>query len=481
MARQRTKRSQKRQGRRHDARRLKKRAAVAKRKAQSIRQRRQMEKAAKGSGSAYLSGLAEAIAKWFPGQYFSRWAVMGGTLWTPQRIFWLAILMAWSSCPSLQTRFDEGRAVAKSAFAKWAVGTTYTGWYEAQLKWIEPLRPALANRLRRMLREESGAYWLREGWCAFAVDGSRIECPRTEANEKGLGCAGRDKTGPQLFLTTLLHMGTGLPWDFRIGPGTASERRHLEDMLEDLAENSLVVADAGFTGYDLLRRLLDAKKNFLIRVGANVHLLRDLTGGAIKRRGDIVYLWPEANRGERPLTLRLIEQRSGTQTRFMVTNVLDETALSDKSAGVLYEMRWGVEVFFRSFKQTMAKRRMLSRTPASAKCELAWAVLGLWLLQSMTVSAMLAAKKDPLRWSAAQARDRVRESMRRALQGKRDRTLSSDLATAQIDDYVRLAAKKARNWPHKKKEKPPGRPKLRSASEREKNTLQRLMKKLGNL
>src|SRR5438477_89961 len=83
----------------------------------------------------------------------------------------------------------------------------------------------------------------------------RVACPRTAANEKALKCAGKKKTGPPLFVTTLLHMGTGVPWDFRIGPGTASERRHLEAMPPDLPPRSLVVADAGFTGYEFYRRI----------------------------------------------------------------------------------------------------------------------------------------------------------------------------------------------------------------------------------
>jgi hypothetical protein len=81
----------------------------------------------------------------------------------------------------------------------------------------------------------------------------------------GLGCAGKKKTGPQLFLTTLWHMGTGLPWDYRIGPGTASERHHLRDMLADLPAKAMVVADAGFTGYELLRAIDQLGLSFLVR------------------------------------------------------------------------------------------------------------------------------------------------------------------------------------------------------------------------
>jgi len=204
----------------------------------------------------------------------------------------MAILIVWSAEQTLQTRFDATRDVLQSLFPKWPLGKTYTGWYEAQLKWLTPLGPAVAKRLRRQTRRVAAGHWTREGWCAFAVDGSRVECPRTAANERGLGRAGRKKSGPQLFVTTLLHMGTGLPWDSRIGPGTASERRHMKDMLRVLPRRSLVVADAGFTGYDLYRRLLAADQNLLLRVGANVRLLKHL--GIHAREGpDTVYVWPD--------------------------------------------------------------------------------------------------------------------------------------------------------------------------------------------
>ena len=77
----------------------------------------------------------------------------------------------------------------------------------------------------------AGPFWRRDGWVAFSADGTRIELPRTVDNEKAFGCAGRDKTGPQLQLTSLYHMGTGLPWAWRIGAGTESEQVHLRRMV----------------------------------------------------------------------------------------------------------------------------------------------------------------------------------------------------------------------------------------------------------
>jgi hypothetical protein len=42
----------------------------------------------------------------------------------------------------------------------------------------------------------------------------------------------------------------------RAWAGTASKRRHLEDMVEDLPARSLIVADTGFCGYWLCQDIL---------------------------------------------------------------------------------------------------------------------------------------------------------------------------------------------------------------------------------
>ena len=414
--------------------------------------------------SSYRAGLIGAIREWLPTQFFSRWKLRGGVAWTPQRLVWMALLMAWSAEQTLTERFDALGDLLRSLFPRWRLGGTYTGWYVALARWSAVLQPAVAKRLRREMQAMAGPHWTRQGWCAFAADGSRVECPRTAANEAVLGCAGRKRTAPQLFLTTLWHMGLGLPWDFRIGPGTSSERRHLEEMLADLPANAWVVADAGFVGYDLCRRILAARRSFLLRVGANVHLLSKL-GYAVREQGSTVYLWPQDRQDQPPLVMRLIVLPRGRKKMYLLTNVANATELSDESAAVLYEMRWGVELFYRSWKQTLCRRKMLSHTPEAARLELSWGVLGLWLLGMMSVSAILRRGGDPLAWSVALARKHVRQTMRRAVSDRRrSPSLSEQLAKATQDGHERSGSKKARNWPHKKREKPPGEPKIMPAT-----------------
>ena len=263
-------------------------------------------------------------------------------------------------------------------------------------------------------------------------------------------------------------MGSGLPWAWKSGPSTDAERSHLRDMLCLLPNNALLVADAGFTGYELLRDILAGGRSFLVRVGSNVHLLKELGYAQVESDGT-VYLWPgKFRQGHPPLVLRLIVLERKGKKVYLLTSLSAER-FPDEQAGLLYEMRWGVEVFYRSLKQTLARRKMLSRAPRQARAELSWTLLGLQLLGLLSVEQIIASGKDPLSWSVAMSLRVVRLAMRDSRpHGPSGRGgLLGCLCRAVKDAYARRSQKRARNWPHKKREKPPGAPKLRKANETE--------------
>jgi hypothetical protein len=403
--------------------------------------------------------------------------VRRGTRWTPQRLAWVAGMMAWDEGQTLEARWEHAREVAGGLHAHWALGRSYSGFAAALVRESPRLVSGIKAKFRKAMLAMGDRHQTRCGWRAFAADGSRVEAPLTVANENGLGCAGREKSGPQVFMTTLWHMGLGLPWDFRVGPGTDSERRHLEQMLGDLPRNSLIVADAGFVGYELCQRVLDARHSFLLRVGGNIRLLTDL-GWEHEERDGLVYLWPLAHRNLSPLVLRLIVLRRGKQEIYLLTNVRDPKRLSEEDAGVLYEMRWGIEVFYRSYKQTLHRHRLLSRTPATCLAECSWTMLGLWLLGLVTVTAIVGRRLDPLSWSVALARNAVRRALRKSISGRHRGRLFDELAAAVKDRYQRHGPKAARDYPRKKREKPPGPPKIQSASAKEIETAQQLRDKI---
>jgi DDE family transposase len=389
----------------------------------------------------------------------------------------MGLLMSWDEGQTLAARWDHACTAAQELHRHWKLGESYSGFTEALVRETPRMVDAIKRRFRGAMQELPGHAWKCGGWIGFAVDGSRQEAPHTAANETELGCAGRDKTAPQVFITTVWHLGLGLPWDFRVGPGTDSERHHALDMVDDLPSRALLVADAGFVGYELCRKLVCSDRSFLLRVGGNIRLLRKL-GYYQRERKDIVYLWPQKRQkggGDKPLVLRLIRRRKGKQTLYLITNVLDRRELTNAEAGKLYQLRWGEEVFYRSYKQTLQRRKLLSRTAPTCLVESQWSLLGLWLLGLLTVSRIVARRSNPKAWSVAHSRDIVRQALRNERPRRHPRRPLVDLlGAALLDNYQRSSDKTARNYPRKKKEKPPGPPKIKTAQRTEIKRARRL-------
>lgn len=334
----------------------------------------------------------------------------------------------------------------------------------------------MAEGLRRKLLGVAGDQLRHLGFFVLAADGSRFELPRTAAHEDAFDTLGKPNDGPQLWVTMLWQMSMNLPWDWRVGGGRSSERDHLRQMLNDTPDDTLLVMDAGFTGYGLLSAIVDSGRHFLLRASKRVELLTDL-GHVEQVDGQTVHLWPAyAQRDlQPPLTLRLIRLRSTTGKRrrgvYLLTSVRDATRLSDQQAGKLYRQRWGVELGYRALKQTLEARKLRSHSPRQALFEIHGLILGLTLLGMMTFAAIHDVGGDAKHWSVAGALRRVRRGVRHS---RRLFAWPKRLREAVKDGYVRQR-KARRSWPRKKQaDPPPGRPKIRKARRDETTLAQQL-------
>jgi hypothetical protein len=256
---------------------------------------------------------------------------------------------------------------------------------------------------------------------------------------------------------------TGLPWGWVRGRGDASEDGQLRRLLKELPERTLLLMDAGFPHYGLLRVLLENGHEFIVRVGANVSLLRGL-GWRYQQQGSIVLLWPRSQRRCPPLVLRLVEVRHGRKRVDLLTSVTYRELLTDGEIALLYRLRWGVEVLYRTFKRTLEHHTMRSDTPGRARIELDWYLVGLWMLGLMTLEPRPPHRRLHERWSAARAISCVRHAMRQARRPRRAGGLRAGLRRAVQDSYVRLRPKRARHYPRKKVCPPAGRPQIRMAT-----------------
>jgi hypothetical protein len=387
--------------------------------------------------------------------------------WTPRLITWAALLMVWEPALTLQDRFAQTWLALAALFPGLKrAGRTYQGFIKAWIAWSPRLLGFWQQHWRTLVEQAAGARWMHQGWVPIGVDGSRVALPHTAENLRGFGCGGKEHSSASAWLVMLLHLGTNLPWAWKIARATADERGMLRQMLGLLPAWALVIADAGYTGYAFWQALSAGGHAFLIRVGANVRLLTKL-GYAVREHEGIVYVWPSraAKHGQPPLILRLIVLHDGRKPVYLLTNVLEPQRLSEKQAAEFYRLRWCLELFFRGFKQTLGKRQMRSHAPVQAALELRWAVLGLALLGLWSVHSQMAVGSDPRQMSLALALRHLRMILRDP--GRRCRrrdTLPVRLSHAVRDVYPRLGPKCSGHWPHQKNDPPPGAPRITLAN-----------------
>jgi hypothetical protein len=394
--------------------------------------------------------------------------------WSAKYIVLVWMVMGWSLQGQLTERFREACQFLSQCFARRRrPGESYQGLIKATGR----VGPEVFHRfwtcLRPTIPQRLGQAWMWFGWIIFGVDGSRIDAPRTRRNEKVLHRSGRDKTHPQWWITWITHLTTNLIWDWRQGPGNSAERTHLRKMIPSLPKPVLLVADAGFGGFDLLWRLSRAGIDFLIRCGGNTTLLVEGAFQQIVREGGqlYVYLWPKNRRRRKPLRLRLIVLKRGGKRVYLLTSVLDSTRLSRPMASKIYAARWGLETEYRAMKQTMGRRKVLAKTPGPGAMELAGNILALALL--VLLAAIVLATRIT-RLSVALALKVIRHAIEVVRWIGRCCQFWALLRTAVRDEYRRHSSKRARDWPHKKKDSPPAAPKLRRLSPQEKDRIERL-------
>jgi hypothetical protein len=252
-------------------------------------------------------------------------------------------------------------------------------------------------------------------------------------------------------------------------------------MLPGLPDGALITADAGFVGYEYAKAVIESGRQMLVRVGANVRLLRKL--GFARESAGIVYLWPDAQAKKHspPVVLRLIVVHSGKHPVYLVTSVLSKSDMSDAQVIELYRRRWGIEVFYRSLKQTFGRRKLRSTNADNARVEIEWSLTGLW---AMALYALVEANQcgtPPSKLSIAKTLRAFRRMLRDYRHPSERRChLRDRLREAVIDSYVRKN-KTSRDYPRKKQESPPGAPNFKLATKQQiqqaKATKQALQKK----
>lgn len=393
-----------------------------------------------------------------------------GTRWQLQPLLLTLLIMTWCTGDSQPERFETARAFYVALAPKRRrPGTSVAGFHKALARLpLVVLRTLAAGLRQQFLRLFGTALLTVDGFIPLGCDGSRLRCPRVAELEQRLGKTGVGEP-PQVWVTALVHLRLGLLWSWWLGKGDASERQHLLRLLPTLPAKALVVTDAGYQGYEVIRNLLDAGVEFLMRVSTQTVLYQIEETPALLWSQGLVYWWTEEARraGGRPLLLRLLRVRSPQRKVdvWLVSNVPSER-LSVESAGRFYQMRWENEGLFRSYKRTLGKVKMQSRTVALVHREVEGSLLAMQLLlaQGAWVVAVLSRQPSAQCSPRGVLREIRRETNGHVSQRERQR-YGARVAARQRKERMRTSSKVKRPWPGRKDHEPPKPPKLRKLTE----------------
>jgi hypothetical protein len=400
--------------------------------------------------------------------------------WHTQPLVLVLVLMTWCCGDSAAEKFEAARAVCVACRGKRRrPGRTVQGFQKALAHLPMPVLRAVAAGVRQQILRLLAAAWRVSGFVPMGVDGSRLECPRVEELEQHLGQAGKAHAAPTIWLTALVHLTLGVPWAWRWGKGTASERDHLLHLLALLPRCALLIADAGYVGYAVAAALIANGHAFLIRMSSTVTLYSEQAVRLERFREGVFYYWPAAKaekKGCQPLRVRLLRIRGKKKRQdvWLLTNVLDPRRLSLDAAAQFYRWRWENEGLFRTYKRTLAKVKLHSRTVRLMHREAEGSLLATQLLLAQGAGGL----RPTVRGTAVPCSPRkvlcaIRQEMQRLSAPRGRSKLGERLAQARRERRRRTSAKVKRDWPRKKRTKPPGAPKVRKLTEEKKRLIHR--------
>ena len=464
------------------------------------------------------------LLSWFTSEVklFAQEEFHGNVKWLANSLVCQALIWSWVETKNVTDAFEQSTEICQRLELE-RPAKCYTTFINALHQYRDLFETRLRNRFQELAEKIAGSFWSHDGFVLLGFDGSRATTPRSVSNEQAFCApnygksskartrrkkaaakieAGQRKASkqphpqvPQTWITMIWHMGLKIPWTWRLGPSNSCERHHVMEMVreENFPENTLYCGDAGFVGYPLWHAIKKSGSNFLVRVGANVHLLSEYAD-ILEKGGGIVLCWPKGqmNAGGTPLRLRLIQVKIGKKTKaWLLTSVLDTKRLPPSKMVAYYKMRWGIEVEFRGLKQTLDKHKLRCRRSHRVLVELDWSIRAMAVAELMALAQQIkqhqSRKKkkeaeiayDPKHRSLANTMRAIRWCMR-SLEKECNGNdgLLEQLRDALVQKYNNSTDKKARYRPPNKDKKPLGDPNVRQMTDEER---EKLRKTTGNL
>lgn len=257
-----------------------------------------------------------------------------------------------------------------------------------------------------------------------------------------------------------------IPLAWVVAKANTNERTLLKRLLRKLRQNDLLLIDNGFYGFWLFALLLKRPCSFIIPMAKNT---RPKVIGRLGEHDYLVHIRDSNGDSDATMTLRLFYvYRRGFRRRRVLTNLLDPLRYPPEELANLYHLRWGIETFYRDFKETMQARTWHCQSPDTFQKELTMHMIAVVLIRRTMLEAARRRRLPAARLSFRRALTEARVFLRRIAGG------TAAAARRAYKEFVSQCAryvvrvKPGRNFPRNKQEyrakarghqyKSPGRP-----------------------
>ena len=269
----------------------------------------------------------------------------------------------------------------------------------------EPLRALFVATVRPLATEATRGAWYRS-WRLVAIDGATLDVPDTAENDEHFGRPGSGRgegrgAFPQVRLVGLAECGTHAVFAAALGRYASRERALASEVLSALRPGMLMLADRGFTSYELWQAAAATGADLLWRASSvfSLPVLEELCDGS--------YASHLILKDRQPITVRVIEytiddsQAPAEQHYRLITTLLDPEQAPAVELAQLYAQRWEFENTLDELKthQRGAKVVLRSKSPDGVEQEVWGFLLVHWAIRELMHTAALDGDVDPDRVS----------------------------------------------------------------------------------
>ena len=265
-----------------------------------------------------------------------------------------------------------------------------------------PLRD-IALSSGALLEREMGDAGMCLGRTVKVIDGSSVQLPDTEQNQRDYPQPNQQKPGcgfPVMYFSALMGLGSGAIIDVETSGGGGSERALFRTLWRSLEAGDIVLGDAGYGSYAEVAMLNQRGVDTVFRKGTRKF---DTRGAVRLGKNDWLVIWhrPSApgdwvDAGELPemMVMRAVRFRHGvkgfrSREVILYTTLLDPGLYPKAKMIELYRRRWELELRLRDIKTSMGLELLRCKTPEGCRKELWMGLLAYNLIRTVMADAAL--------------------------------------------------------------------------------------------